>query len=133
MLHDLQFRFASANGINIDDGGEASNPLAAHHFAIERLDIRNIGLTGNQDCLKISGVSDVGIRHSHFQDCGAGDGGIDFVGSHRGLVYANRLVILGASGVLLAFDITSTGLQLLGFTGFDAGLMRFAITQDRSA
>ncbi len=99
VLHDFQVSAATSNGINIDDGSEYANPLAAHHLAIERLDIRDIGSTGNQDCLKISGLNDFWIFDSAFENCGNGGSGIDFVGAHRGLLYGNTLTDIGASGV----------------------------------
>ncbi|HRQ66741.1 MAG TPA: right-handed parallel beta-helix repeat-containing protein [Xanthomonadaceae bacterium] len=99
VLHDFHVAGSSANGINIDDGSDYGNPLAAHHVAIERLDIRDIGSTGNQDCLKISGLNDFWILDSSFENCGSGGSGIDFVGAHRGLVYGNTLTDIGSSGV----------------------------------
>lgn len=99
VLHDLHVAGSTSNGINIDDGSEYANPLAAHHVAIERLDIRDIGSTGNQDCLKISGLNDFWIFDSEFENCGNGGSGIDFVGAHRGLVYGNLLTDTGNSGV----------------------------------
>ncbi|MCX7555965.1 right-handed parallel beta-helix repeat-containing protein [Xanthomonadaceae bacterium JHOS43] len=99
VLHDILVRNAGANGINIDDGGQYADPLAAHHVVVERLDIRDIGGGGNQDCLKISGLNDFQIRDSHFQNCGDGGSGIDFVGGHRGLVHGNVLIDIGGSGV----------------------------------
>ncbi|MDW8479473.1 MAG: right-handed parallel beta-helix repeat-containing protein [Xanthomonadales bacterium] len=99
VLHDLAVRGASANGVNIDDGGDYSNPLAAHHVAILRLDSRQIGSGGNQDCLKISGLRDFWVLQSHFERCGAGGSGIDLVGAHRGVIHGSRFVEVGASGV----------------------------------
>lgn len=99
VLHDIHVNGSTANGINIDDGSEYANPLAAHHLAIERVDIRNIGSTGNQDCLKISGLNDFWIFDSVFESCGDNGSGIDFVGAHRGLVFGNTLTDIGASGV----------------------------------
>lgn len=99
VLHDIEVRNATANGINIDDGGQYADPLAAHHVLVQRLDIRDIGSSGNQDCLKVSGLNDFQIRDSHFQNCGGSGSGIDFVGAHRGLVHGNTLIDIGGSGV----------------------------------
>jgi hypothetical protein len=41
VLHDLEVRNATQNGINFDDGGDYSNPLAAHHIIFERLYIHD--------------------------------------------------------------------------------------------
>jgi hypothetical protein len=99
VLHDFEVTGASQNGINIDDGSDYGNSLAAHHVAIERLDFHDIGSTGNQDCLKISGLYDFWILNSTFENCGNGGSGIDFVGGHRGVVFGNTLTDIGASGV----------------------------------
>lgn len=99
VLHDLHVRAASANGINIDDGGDYANPLAAHHVAVVRVDIRDIGGTGNQDCLKVSGLYDFWVMDSRFERCGSGGSGIDFVGSHRVVVFRNRFLDMGANAV----------------------------------
>ncbi len=99
VLHDFEVTGSTQNGINIDDGSDYGDPLAAHHVAIERLDFHAIGSTGNQDCLKISGLNDFWILDSSFEDCGDGGSGIDFVGGHRGVVFGNTLTDIGASGV----------------------------------
>ena len=86
ILHDLVVRNASANGINTDDGGEFSNPDATRHVVFRDLEIYDIGGTGNQDCLKLSGVDDYFVLDSVFARCGGGmsGSGIDHVGCHNG-------------------------------------------------
>ncbi len=98
-LHDVEFRGASLNGVNFDDGGDVSNPLAAHHILFRNLLIHDIGSTGNQDCLKLSGLRDYVVLDSVIADCGDGGSGIDHVGCHRGLIARCDLTGPYSSGV----------------------------------
>lgn len=88
VIHDLEVVGASANGINCDDGGEYTNPEAARFFVFRNLFIRDIGGTGNQDGLKLSGVRDFVVVDCEIARCGGGasGSGIDLVGCHRGLI-----------------------------------------------
>jgi hypothetical protein len=93
IVHDLEVTGASANGINTDDGGDYADPLAAHHVIFRDSYIHHIGGTGNQDCLKLSGLNDYFVLDSEFAFCG-GDlsgSGIDHVGCHHGLIAGNYL------------------------------------------
>lgn len=99
VLHDMVITGSTANGINIDDGGEYANPQAAQFVAVQRVEFRNIGGGGNQDCLKISGLYDSWVLDSHFERCGTGGSGVDFVGGHRSVVAGNRFIDIGATGV----------------------------------
>jgi hypothetical protein len=101
VIHDLEVTGASANGINCDDGGDYDNPLATHHVVFRRLDIHNIGSSGNQDCLKLSGLNHYWVLDSVFEDCGGGlsGSGIDHVGCHHGLIARNDFWNLSANGV----------------------------------
>ncbi len=88
VVHDLEVRGAGANGINCDDGGDYADPLAAHHVLFRNVSIHDIGGSGNQDCLKLSGLSDFVVADSQFARCGGAlsGSGIDCVGCHRGVV-----------------------------------------------
>lgn len=132
VLQDMVITGSSANGINIDDGGEYANPQAARFVTVLRVEFRNIGGGGNQDCLKISGLYDSWILDSHFERCGAGGSGVDFVGGHRARVFRNRFVDTGATGVQAkggSVDILIAGnrfenggaraLNMGGSTGFE--------------
>lgn len=92
VVHDLEVRDATANGINADDGGDVGDPLASHHLAFRRLSIHDIGTGGNNDCLKLSGIRDFWVTDSTIARCGGGTSGsgVDCVGCHRGLVARNR-------------------------------------------
>jgi hypothetical protein len=96
ILHDLEITGQTANGLNIDDGGDATDP--AHHLIFRDLLIRNIGSGGNQDCLKLSGVDDYVVLDSEFIGCSGGSA-IDQVGCHDGLVARNLFSDLGGNGV----------------------------------
>jgi hypothetical protein len=91
VVHDLEIAGASSNGINCDDGGDYADPTAANHVVFRRLDIHDIGGTGNQDCLKLSGLNDYWVLDSSFARCGGGlsGSGVDHVGCHRGLLARN--------------------------------------------
>ncbi len=101
VLHDLEIRNTAYNGINVDDGGEVSNPLATHHILFERLDIHDIGGSGNQDGLKLSGVRDFVVRRCEIRRCGGGmsGSGIDMVGCHRGVIADSKLNDISGNGV----------------------------------
>ncbi|MCL4838487.1 MAG: hypothetical protein KJ058_11050 [Thermoanaerobaculia bacterium] len=133
VIHDLEVRDASANGINADDGGETGNPFASHHLTFVGLHVHSIGGSGNQDCLKLSGVSDFTVALSEFASCGGNlaGSGVDQVGCHRGLIARNRFHDLsanaiqtkgGSSGVEIRWnrfvDSGARSLNLGGSTGF---------------
>lgn len=88
VLHDIEVSNATDNGINVDDGGEYSNIDATRFVLFDKLNIHDIGSTGNQDCLKLSGVNDYWVLGSKFSKCGGGmsGSGIDHVGCHKGLI-----------------------------------------------
>jgi hypothetical protein len=101
VIHDLEVENAAFNGINADDGGDYDNPLASHHLVFRGLSIHDIGGTGNQDCLKLSGVNDYAVLLSSFARCGGtGSGsGVDHVGCHRGLIGRNAFLDLSGNAV----------------------------------
>lgn len=92
VVHDLEIRNATANGLNADDGGEVGNALASHHLIFRRLSIHDIGSGGNNDCLKLSGINDFVVQDGFFARCGGSmsGSGIDCVGCHRGVIARNR-------------------------------------------
>ena len=99
IVHDLEIRNASDNGLNADDGGEYDNPNAAHHIIFRNLLIEDIGPTGNRDCLKLSGLNDHFVLDSTFRRCGDGGSAVDHVGCHDGVLARNTFEELGSSGV----------------------------------
>ena len=88
VLHDLEISNAQYNGINCDDSGDYGDPSASHHLLFKNLFIHDIGGTGNQDGLKLSGIRDFIVVNSQFSRSGGNSSGsgIDMVGCHRGLI-----------------------------------------------
>ncbi len=91
VVHDLEVRNTTDNGINCDDGGDYADPDATRYVIFRDLSIHHIGGTGNQDCLKLSGVDDYFVLDSEFAFCGGGlsGSGVDHVGCHDGLLAGN--------------------------------------------
>jgi hypothetical protein len=81
-LHDLTFRGATGNGLNIDDGGSYASP--AHHLLLRRIRVQDVGPRGNHDGIKLSGVDDFRIENCTLQSIGGQ--GVDMVGCHRGAI-----------------------------------------------
>lgn len=92
VLHDLEVTGASGNGVNCDDGGETANPNAAGPVIFRRLTISDIGGTGNQDGLKLSGIRRFLVEDVDIARCGgnASGSGIDMVGCHDGVIRGSR-------------------------------------------
>ena len=101
VLHDLEVSKAQYNGINCDDGGSRANAAATQFVVFERLFIHDIGGTGNQDGLKLSGLDDYWVLDCRFQRCGGGmsGSGVDHVGCHRGLLAGNRFEDLSGNAI----------------------------------
>ncbi len=86
-LHHLTFTGATANGLNIDDGGSYDTP--AHHIVLSGLKVMDVGPEGNCDGIKLSGVNDFRVEGCTIERWGAGGSGIDMVGCHRGIIEGN--------------------------------------------
>jgi hypothetical protein len=101
IVHDLEVLNSSSNGINADDGGDCAVPTASHHLLFQRLSIHDIGGTGNQDGLKLSGIRDFWVLDCDFAHCGGGmsGSGVDMVGCHRGLIARNRFEDMSGNAV----------------------------------
>ena len=100
IIHDLEISGQSANGINVDDGGAYDDAEAAHSIIFRDLSIHDVGASGNQDCLKLSGLNDYYVLDTTFARCGGGDSGsaIDHVGCHDGLIARNQFDNLTGGG-----------------------------------
>jgi hypothetical protein len=87
-LHGLVFEKLSENGLNIDDGGKfAEGDAGAHHVVLRGLVARDVGTTGNQDGIKLSGLRNFRVEGCTIERWGTGGGSaIDMVGCHRGVV-----------------------------------------------
>jgi len=87
-LSGLVFEKLSDNGLNIDDGGSfTEGDAGAHHVVLRGLVARDVGTTGNQDGIKLSGLRDFRVEGCTIERWGTGGGSaIDLVGCHRGVV-----------------------------------------------
>lgn len=101
VVHDLEVRNTSQNGINCDDGSDYADPDATRHLILRNLWIHDVGSDGNQDCLKLSGLDDYLVLDSRFARCGGGmsGSGIDHVGCHHGLIARCRFEQMSGNGV----------------------------------
>jgi len=100
-IEHIVFTGASGNGINIDDGGDFESP--AHHVAIRDVKVSEVGGRGNNDGIKLSGLTDFVVERSTMDGWGTrGGSGIDMVGCHKGRIEGNvfrNRDAEGASGV----------------------------------
>lgn len=134
LLQNLEASFASANGINCDDGGEYANDQAAGFLVFSNLFIHDIGGGGNQDGLKLSGIRDFVICDTVITRCGgaASGSGVDMVGCHRGVIQGSTFYDLSANAVQAKGGTTDIeirqcivsnaghrGVNLGGSTGFE--------------
>jgi hypothetical protein len=129
IVHDLELRSTDDNGINSDDGGDYANADAARYQIFRNLYIHHVGGTGNQDCLKLSGVYDYFVLDSEFSFCGgdASGSGIDHVGCHQGLIVhnyfhnmsANAIQVKGGSEDILIYanDMLNCGERAINIGG----------------
>jgi len=101
ILHDLVVQNAISNGINTGDGGEYANPDATRNVVFRDLEVYDIGGSGNQDCLKLSGVNDYFVLGSVFARCGGGasGSGIDHVGCHNGHIQGNYFESMSGNAI----------------------------------
>ena len=101
VIHDLVVRNAKHNGINTADAGDFANPDTTRYIIFRDLRIEDIGASGNQDCLKLSGVDDYVVTGSSFRRCGGGTSGsgIDQVGCHRGAIRANHFASMAGNAI----------------------------------
>lgn len=121
VLHDLEVRDVSGNGVNADDGGSREDPDAARFLAFQRLNIQDVGIGGNQDGLKLSGVNDYAVVDCSFEACGGGfsGSGIDQVGCHRGVVANSTFAAM--SGNAIQAKGGSEDVEIVGCTMVEAG------------
>lgn len=87
-LQGLVFEKLSDNGLNIDDGGDATKgDRGTHHVVLRDLRSRDIGATGNEDGIKLSGLYDFSVEGCIIERWGTGGGSaVDMVGCHRGVL-----------------------------------------------
>jgi hypothetical protein len=83
-LSHLHFSGATANGINVDDGG--SGKPAAQGIALRHLKVTNNAPRGNRDGIKLSGLREFTVENCRVERWGLSGSGIDMVGCHSGVV-----------------------------------------------
>ena len=96
-IEGFVFTGQTGNGVNIDDSGSPESP--AHHLIIENCEWRDIGATGNNDELKISGLEDFVIKNCRFLNGSKGGSMIDMVGCHRGIIEDNLFENGGSNSI----------------------------------
>jgi hypothetical protein len=101
VVHDLEIRANSGNGVNSDDAGDIGDPLAAHHQVFRSLFIHDVGSGGNQDGLKLSGLSSFVVLDCEIARCGGAmsGSGVDMVGCRDGVIARCFLHDLSANAV----------------------------------
>lgn len=78
------FQGQTGNGLNIDDGGSFVTPST--DITIRDLTIRDMNASGNNDGIKLSGVTGFTIENVRVTNWGEGGSAVDMVGSHHGLI-----------------------------------------------
>ena len=86
---DMIFEGQTGNGLNIDDGGSFSTPST--DITIRNLTVRDMNATGNNDGIKLAGVTGFHIDGVTVQNWGAGGSAIDTVGAHHGVIENSNL------------------------------------------
>jgi hypothetical protein len=97
VIEDLVIELQTANGMNIDDGGDYSTP--ATHITVRNCIFQNMAGNGNNDFLKMSGVDSFLIEQCTFTNGGGGGSGVDFVGCHWGVVQDCAFDDPGVTGI----------------------------------
>lgn len=94
VLENLRVQKCSANGINIDDGGNRSKPSTN----IRLIDVMVEDLPkGNHDGIKLSGVREFSISRVRVENWGGS--AVDMVGCHNGLIELGTFVNGGDNAI----------------------------------
>lgn len=104
-IKDLIIQNFEFNGLNIDDANEKDG--GARNIRLENLVIRNVGVGGNHDGIKLSGVNNVTVANVKVLNWGGRGSAIDMVGVHNSLI-ENSLFINHEAGV------TGAAIQIKG-------------------
>lgn len=136
----------TGNGLNIDDGGSFETPSS--DVTLRNIIVRDMNANGNNDGIKLSGVTGFVISGVQVTNWGEGGSAVDTVGSHNGLIQnsffhhdaigsvgsgirpkggskniiirANRLELPGTNGRAIQAG-GSTGAQFFRFIDGDSG------------
>ncbi len=85
----------TGNGVNIDDGGSIESP--AHHIIVRNVVFEQMGASGNNDFLKLSGLDHFRIETCSFSNGATGGSGVDMVGCHHGVIVGNTFESMGSN------------------------------------
>ncbi len=100
-LRGIVVEKASANGINIDDGGTFETPATG--IVLRDVVVRDCGGRGNHDGIKLSGVEDFRLVGCTVERWGRGGSAIDMVGCRRGVIeecrFEDRATAAASNGV----------------------------------
>ena len=96
-MEQITIRRQSQNGMNIDDGGDFSNP--SRYIKIIGCRFLQMSGQGNNDLLKMSGIDHFEIRNCEFANGANGGSGIDMVGCHFGEIYSNHFENMGSNAI----------------------------------
>jgi hypothetical protein len=101
IVHDIEVAGSANNGVNADDGGDVDDTGATRNVVFRDLFIHDVGGSGNQDCLKLSGINRYWVLDSRFERCGGGGSGsgVDHVGAHDGLLAGNTFREMSGNAV----------------------------------
>ncbi len=97
-IEHLTLQGQTGNGLNIDDGGSFNTPST--NITIRNLTVRDMNANGNNDGIKLSGVTGFTIDNVRVLNWGAGGSAVDMVGSHNGLIQDSHFKhdSIGATG-----------------------------------
>lgn len=92
---NLSFQGQTANGVNIDDGGDYSTP--SRFISFDSCIWYGMNASGNNDCLKLSGLDYFHIQDCNFKYSSEGGSFIDMVGCHNGIIEKCRFINGGSN------------------------------------
>ncbi len=127
VLEKLEVANTTANGINIDDGGDFDDTTAAQYIVVDDVTIHDVGTAGgNNDCLKVSGINHLYVALSTFRNCGGGGSGIDHVGVHHSVIIKNEFDArmenaVQSKGGSTDHDILGNEVRISGSRAFNIG------------
>jgi Right handed beta helix region len=104
-ISHLVIEGSPSNGLNLDDAGSFDTP--SHHITLRNLVVRDCGGRGNDDGIKLSGLTDFVIEDCTIERWGRGGSAIDMVGCARGVI--ERCFVRDREG-----DLAATGVQAKG-------------------
>lgn len=96
-LENFNVTAQTGNGLNIDDAGTIESP--AHNITVRNIHFFEMGATGNNDFLKLSGLDSFLIENCTFHLGSEGGSGIDMVGCHYGIIRKNEFSEMGSNSI----------------------------------